>query len=132
MKLKHLIPCLTLLIGASGQACQFSWRHVGEVHFKVGDVIAQEVTDDWCKRFSTKDARIVIITDTYYSSNRGLGHASVGVVKANSQAVPVRRFSAYSTDTNAKTLGAAEKLTEDAIRSALQDLMSVVDSITPD
>ena len=88
MKLKHLIPCLTLLIGANGHALSVQLAALARCTSRCGHVIAQKSLTIGAKRFLPKtQMRIVIITDTYYSSNRGLGHASVGVVKANSQAV---------------------------------------------
>ena len=114
-----------LLQGNAHAGCEFKWTHYGDN--KVRDLVAQHigshVTDEYCTRFN-RDNELVIQFSAYLMPNMAAGHASVGIRKRDSYVLPIMTYSSLSTDTDGRTLGAANDLAARATFRALDNLMS--------
>lgn len=121
---------LGLTLSATAGACTFHRAHYGPENKEAYEAISEEVTEQWCSKFPSKEYTLVVISDRAGTIGvRSQSYALAGVVKRNGRDdIPVRRFGVFSVSKDGTIGGAMENQT-DAIRAAVRDLMSALDSI---
>ncbi|WP_374580594.1 hypothetical protein [Pseudoduganella sp.] len=128
---KYLLGAALTLAAMNASACTFSWHTYGDnaIRSRMEDKIGAHVPEQYCKKFN-KDHQIVVQFNAYTLSNMCVGHAIVSLRKRGTTTLQVNTRNSVITDTNCRTSGGANELAAQASLSALDDLMSELDTWT--
>lgn len=126
--MKKTLAALALgcLLQANANAgCRFNWHHYGDntIRDLVAEKIGAHVTNEYCTLFGDK-FEIVIQFNAYTLPKMVAGHATVGIRKKGSKAVPAQTLTMLATDSDGRTSGAANNEAVRATLAAVDNLMS--------